>query len=188
MAYPKLTPIKKIKKYYCKIERSLPSGSVKIRGAYHLLYRLLEKKRHQGGIQLNVVIPAINNFSLACLEALKVLKEQLYKEQSQAKQSSEIIQDDTPTDPGLSLPITDKELSSRFLPFEPLGEMVIFGESVASSHIYESYSNVRVFHASKRESELQAFDYAQGNDYEFLDQYNNIDAIAGYATIGFEIE
>ncbi|CAD8184996.1 unnamed protein product [Paramecium octaurelia] len=186
----KLTPIKEIEGIYCKLESLLPSGSVKMRAMYHMLYRLQQKKRHKGIEQLNLVICSSGNAAMACIECLKLMKQEK-KQELQAEQTvSEFLQDDTPTDPGQSALIKDQQLSSKIKPYELLGQVFIFCKHLNELHHFYDLPNVKVINSqlNRSETEIEAFKYAEDNGYDYLDLYNDVDVFGGYATIGFEID
>ncbi|CAD8109014.1 unnamed protein product [Paramecium sonneborni] len=186
----KLTPIKEIGGIFCKLESLLPSGSVKMRAMYHMLFRLQQKKRHKGLEQLNLVICSSGNAATACIECLKIFKQEKKQEFHIDQTTSELLQDDTPTDPGQSCVIKDQQLQSKIKPYELLGQLIIFCKHLNEMHDLNDLPNVKVINSqlNKSDIEVEAFKYAEDNGYDYLDIYNDVDVFGGYATIGFEID
>ncbi|CAD8079671.1 unnamed protein product [Paramecium primaurelia] len=185
-----LTPIKPINGIYCKIESTLPSGSVKMRAIYNMLYRLQQKKRYRGDDELNLVISSSGNAATACIESLKLLKSDRKLNQKQEGIASEFVYDDTPTDPGLSVEIKDEQFQSKIKPYELIGKLIIFSKYVKEIHQTNDLPNVTIIHSelNKNEIEKEAITYSQEMGYDYLDLQNDFDVFGGYATIGFEID
>ncbi|CAK84409.1 unnamed protein product (macronuclear) [Paramecium tetraurelia] len=186
----KLTPVKEIGGIFCKLESLLPTGSVKMRAIYHMLYRLHQKKRHKGMDQMNLVICSSGNAAMACIECLKLLKKEKKQEISEDQTISEFPQDDTPTDPGLSAIINNQQLSSKIKPYQLLGQLIIFCKHLNEIHTFNDLPNVQVINSqlNKPDIEIEAFKYAQDHGYDYIDLLNDVDVFGGYATIGFEID
>ncbi|KAM3138424.1 hypothetical protein pb186bvf_009510 [Paramecium bursaria] len=161
-----------------------------MRGAYNMLYRLFEKKRYQGQAYLNVVLASNQNIALACIESLKIIYQQQKLLESLSNNVSEILQEETPTEQGYSTEITENILKSRVRPFQLQGEIVLYVNNINCDNDLMDFPGVRVIqtNADPETNSQMAIQFAEENNFEYFDQYNDLEILGGFGTVGFEIE